>query len=275
MKKSLLFAFVMICSTYGFSQVFLLQEYFNDPVKISSNWTTIDNDGDGYNWRINHDATNLFAVSDSWKSGVMGNGALIPENYLVSPKINLTGLSGTVKLRFTIQIPDPLLVEEHYKVAVSTTGNKVMDFKNIVLEETCTAADYYENLPSWKERLVDLTPYIGQNIYLTWCHFNCTNMYQIQLDSIQVSYSTNVNLGNCEQTQVAVYPNPVNDKLLITGSFENAQLQLFTTDGRKVYQSAKESKQAEINVSSLENGLYVLKINSPKWIITKQVNISH
>jgi hypothetical protein len=257
----------------GFSQVFLLQEFFKDPVKLPSAWTTIDKDGDGYNWHITNAGSEVFAVSDSWMSGVAG--ALTPENFLISPKIELAGLSGTVKLRYTIQIPDPVSVEEHYKVAVSTTGKKATDFKDIVMEETCTTADYYENLPEWKERLVDLTPYIGQNIYLTWCHFNCTNIYQILLDSIQVSYSTNVNLVNREQVQVTMYPNPANDKIVISGSFENAQVQLFTSSGRLVYQSVKETKQAIIDVTRFENGVYILKVISQKGVVTKKASISH
>jgi hypothetical protein len=273
MIKSMLFAIIMIVSVSGFSQVYLLQEFFDDPVKLPSTWTSIDKDGDGHNWRINSAGSEVFAVSDSWMSGVPG--VLKPENYLISPKINLSGLSGTVKLRYTIQIPDPVSVEEHYKVAVSIAGNKAADFKDIVLEETCTTADYYENLPEWKERLVDLTPYIGQNIYLTWCHFNCTNIYQILLDSIQVSYSPNLILADPEQCKVSAYPNPAKDKLLITGSFENAYLQLFTTKGQQVYQSYNETKQANINVSCFENGVYILKVNSQKGIVTKKVFISH
>lgn len=273
MIKSVFFSIMMISGVSGFSQVFLLQEFFNDPVKLPCTWTTIDKDGDGYNWRINTAGSEGFAVSDSWMSGVAGT--LKPENYLISPKINLTGLSGTVKLRYTIQIPDPVSVEEHYKVAVSTSGNKVADFNDIVMEETCTVADYYENLPEWKERLVDLTPYIGKNIYLTWCHFNCTNIYQILLDSIQVSYSTDVKLVDPEQSRVSVYPNPVKEKLLVTGSFENAQLQLLTTRGQLVYQSANESQQANINVACFESGIYILKINSQKGIVTRKVFISH
>jgi hypothetical protein len=269
----MLFAIIMIVSVSGFSQVYLLQEFFDDPMKLPATWTTIDKDGDGHNWRINTAGSEFFAVSDSWISGFPG--VLKPENYLISPKINLSGLSGTVKLRYTIQIPDPVSVEEHYKVAVSTSGNKAADFTDIVIEETCTMADYYENLPEWKERLVDLTPYIGQKIYLTWCHFNCTNMYQILLDSVQVSYSADVNLNDPEQYKVSVYPNPVKEKLLITGSFENAQVQLFTSSGRQVFQSAKETKQTFIDVSRFENGVYILKINSQKGIVTKKVFISH
>jgi len=271
MKNHLFLAFLLTFSTTVYSQTYLLEEYFSDPLNFPCTWTTIDKDGDGYNWHISTSAAEGYAVSDSWKSGVVG--ALTPENYLISPKISLTGLSGSVKLRYTIQIADPFSVEEHYKVAVSTSGNKVTDFKDIVMEETCTEADYYENLPEWKERVVDLTPYIGQNIYLTWCHFNCTNMYKLLLDSIQVSYATDVNVINHEQVYNIVYPNPAKDELLVSGSFVNAQIQLFTIDGRLVYHSAKETKQVPINVSCFENGVYILKINSDKGIVARKVYI--
>lgn len=273
MKKSLLFAFVLICSTYGFSQAFLLEEYFSDPVNLPATWTTIDRDGDKQNWRIETADTEFFAVSDSWRSG--GIGPLRPENYLVSPKIDLTGLSGTVTLKYTIRITDPEFFQEHYKVLVSTTGNKVADFTTIVKEETCTEADYYENFPYWHERIVDLTPFIGQNIFLTWCHYNCTNHYNLSLDSIQVIYKTNVSLSDQEQSNLTLFPNPAKENIRITGSFTDAQLQLFTASGRQVYQSAEETNQARIDVSRFEDGLYFLKIKSQKGIIVKKVTISH
>jgi hypothetical protein len=273
MKESFLFAFMLIFSTFGFGQTYLLEEYFNDPVKLPSTWTSIDKDGDKQNWRIETADTEFFAVSDSWRSG--GIGPLRPENYLVSPKIDLTALSGTVTLRYVIRITDPEFFQEHYKVSVSTTGNKAADFTTIVKEETCTEADYYENFPYWHARIVDLTPFIGQNIFLSWCHFSCTNIYNISLDSIQVSYSTNVGLAEREQSNVTIYPNPVSEEILVSGSFENAELQLFTTDGRQIYQSKGKAKQVNINVSGFESGIYFLKIKSPEGIITRKVYISH
>jgi hypothetical protein len=250
-----------------------LEEYFNDPVNLPSTWTTIDKDGDTYNWRIVASGTETYAVSDSWRSG--GIGPLFPQNYLVSPKIDLTGLSGWVRLRYTIQIADPVSVEEHYKVAVSITGNAAADFKTSVFEETCTINDYYENPPFWHERMVDLTPFIGQNIYITWCHFDCTNMYNLSLDSIQVSYFTDVSISNGDLARVSVYPNPATNQIVVTGQFESAQLQLFTPDGRRVYQSTAGTNSANIDVSHYANGVYFLKINSQKGNITRKVNIMH
>lgn len=273
MIKSMLFTIMMIVSISGFSQVFLLQEFFDDPSKLPATWKTIDKDGDTYNWRINNSGTEIYAVSDSWRSG--GIGRLKPENYLVSPKIDLTGLSGIVKLRYTIQIADPDSVKEHYKVSVSTTGNSAADFTTTVFEETCTKAEYCENLPFWHERIIDLTPFLGRNIYITWCHFKCTDMYNLSLDSIQVSYLSDVSVSDRDQIDVTVYPNPAKERLLVSGSFEEAHIHLFTASGRQVYESAKVTKQAYIDVSGFGSGLYFLEIRSKKGIFTKKISISH
>jgi hypothetical protein len=273
MIKSMLLSIMILVCISGFSQVFLLQEFFNNPAKLPDTWKTIDKDGDSYNWRIYSSGTQIYALSDSWRSG--GIGRLKPENYLVSPKIDLTGLSGIVKLRYTIQIADPDSVKEHYKVSVSTTGNSATDFTATVFEETCTKDDYYENYPFWHERIVDLTPFLGQNIYITWCHYNCTDLYNLSLDSIQVSYSSDVSLPDQNQVNATVYPNPAKERLLVSGSFEEAQLRLFTSGGRQVFESDKVTKQANIDVSGFKSGLYFLEIRSQKGIIVKKISISH
>lgn len=276
MKKFTLLLLLVAISISGFSQTTIFEEYFGSG--IASAWANIDQDGDTYKWYAEtwnnpNGLTENYVVSASYDYG--NNVALTPENYLISPQINLTGLTGTVKLRYTIQIDDPDYAAEHYKVAVSTTGKGVADFTNIVKDEICTPADYYNAFPYWHQRIVDLTPFVGQNIYLTFVHFACTDMSLFYLDSVQVSNSPHVNLTNREQASVTIYPNPAKDKIQVSGAFENAQVQLFTADGRMVYKSAKETKQANINVFGLENGVYILKINSQKGTITKKVNIMH
>lgn len=272
MKKFLFFIFAFVFSCPVFSQVFLLQEFFDGSSTLPATWTTIDQDGDGHNWHVFRFDAIGYAVSDSWMAGNIG--ALMPDNYLVSPQINLNGFSGTIKLRYTIQIPDPDFFAEHYKVAVSVTDNEASDFTNIVKEETCTADDYYEIYPFWHQRIVDLTPFIGQKIYLAWVHYNCTQ-YQLLLDSIQVSYSTDVPVANLTQAGLRVYPNPANERLTVTGDFINAKIQLYNMDGRLVYQTNKANKVISINVTDIESGVYMLKIKTQNDLITQKVNVSH
>lgn len=270
MKRALLIVTMLSFSLLTFSQTFLLEEYFNDPENLPATWTAVDQDGDGSNWYVDTYDAEIYAVSRSYD----GTG-LNPENYLISPQINLTGLTGTVKLRYTIQVGDEEYFAEHYKVAVSTTGNAVADFTNVVFEETCTADDYYEVPPFWHERIVDLTDFVGQNIYLTFCHYNCFDQYKLFLDSIQVINAVNVDVTDYDLARVSVYPNPATERVYVKGEFENARLSLTTAEGRLVYTENNFSRQTSVNVSGFERGVYLLRLETQKGILTRKLVLVH
>lgn len=270
MKKQLLIISFLTLSMFGFSQTMLLEEYFNDPVNLPATWDTIDQDGDTFNWYVDTYDAEIYLVSESYRDET----PLTPENYLITPQINLAGLVGSVRLRYTIQVADEEYFAEHYKVAVSTTGTAVEDFTNIVFEETCTADDYYEVPPYWHERIVDLTPFIGQNIYLTFCHYDCVDQYKFLLDSVQVYNLDNVNITNHDLFKLNVYPNPATEEVYVNGEFDNAGISILTMDGRKVYSAANISRQAYINLAEFERGMYLIQIESSKGTVTRKLAIA-
>jgi hypothetical protein len=210
----------------------------------------------------------VYAVSDSWLSG--GIGALTPENYLVTPQINLSSATGVVRLRYTVQVADQDYYEEKYKVAVSTTGNAVADFTNVVFTETLDTSVYYV----WKERILDLTPFIGQQIYLTFCHFDCTDMYKLLLDSVQVYYGPNTGVTEYSAFEVTVAPNPATHNLIVNGEFDNASLRMFTMDGRLVYSAADVTRYLNIDVSDFSRGMYLVEIESSKGKTTRKIALT-
>ena len=68
-------------------------------------WTTIDNDGDGFNWdnsanigSFTAHTGSYCATSASWDAG--NSVALTPDNWLLSPAIDLSSASGTVLLEW-------------------------------------------------------------------------------------------------------------------------------------------------------------------------------
>jgi hypothetical protein len=266
MKKTLLLSVIFVFSLFGISQDVLLEEYFNDSINLPSNWTTIDADGDTYNWRINTWETEIYAVSDSWLSGI---GPLTPENYLVSPQISLAGLDGTLQLRYTIQVANMEWPAETYKVAVSTTGNQAEDFTNILITETTDTTMYY----IWVERLLDLTEFIGDSIYITWCHFDTYDMYKLLLDSIQLTYTPNTGIDISSGKELSVYPNPAREKLFIKGDLNNSALMFYSADGRLVYSGEAESNEKMIDLTGYTEGLYFLNVETNKGLITRKVSI--
>ena len=153
-------------------------------------WTTIDADGDGYNW-INtseaddtgtklpgHGGEGNFAV---FSQSYYNQTALTPDNYLVSPKIKLGST-----FRFYAVAQDAAYPVEHFGVAVSTSGKDVANFE-MVDEWDLKAVRH--NGPrkaqgNWYEFAVDMSKYQGEEGYVAIRHFNCTDMFYILVDDI-------------------------------------------------------------------------------------------
>lgn len=150
----------------------------------SSGWTTIDADGDGSNWFLNALNGENAMASYSWDGG-----ALEPENYLITPQIQLpqeTG-DGHILLTYDIAATGNNFYEEHYKVVISTTGNTEGDFPddNIVLEETLTAA---ESGSSFALRIINLDDFAGESVYVAFVHYDCTDQDALLLNNVAIRH---------------------------------------------------------------------------------------
>lgn len=84
-------------------------------------------------------------------------------------------------------------------------------------------------------------------------HNNCTDTS----DCIYVNY---VNIENISKNLVTVYPNPVNDVLYVKGAFNNARFALYATDGKQMSAGLLVNGETIINVSFLNNGIYLLHV---------------
>ena len=161
-------------------------------------WTTIDADGDGSDWyrlSINnipgHNGSAALMTSASYN-----NAALTPDNYFVSP-----AKAAYSSITFYACAQDANWSAEHFGVAVSTTGNEnAADFTTIQ-EWTMTAKGAgvssigrngnTRDQGNWYEFNVDLSAYEGQNIYVAIRHFNCTDMFRLNVDDVTLTISEN------------------------------------------------------------------------------------
>ncbi|MBR3798914.1 MAG: choice-of-anchor J domain-containing protein [Bacteroidales bacterium] len=151
---------------------------------LENGWTSVDQDGDGNNWFVYGNAAVGSTVTHGGEYAIAsaswaGGSALTPNNWLISPAIDLTTQSGTIKAAYFIKGQDASWYGEHYKVCVSTTTADVASFTNIAYEETIPAS-------GWNERTIDLSSYAGQTIYLAFVHYNITDMFYIVLDDLSV-----------------------------------------------------------------------------------------
>lgn len=141
-------------------------------------WTSIDADNDGYSWKWSNNNDNLpgnngsdnMVYSESYNNQ---SGALTPDNYLVSPQINLGG-----SISFYAKGHDNSYFNEHFAVAVSTAGNT--DPEDFVTIKDWVATD------DWELYSADLSNYSGQG-YVAIRHYSCTDNYLLDVDDITIT----------------------------------------------------------------------------------------
>ena len=161
-------------------------------------WTSVDADGDGYGWRVGselmsgvagHNSSEDFVFSQSYDNSY---GVLYPDNYLVSPQVQLGGL-----VRFYACAQDAGYAAEHFGLAVSTTNTNPSSF-TMVQEWTMSAKSVAapagkpikgqrsgREQGNWYEYTVDLSAYSG-NGYVAIRHFNCSDMFYLDVDDITI-----------------------------------------------------------------------------------------
>ena len=145
-------------------------------------WQNIDADNDGNSWF-------LYAVAGAAHSGhqciasaswISNSGALTPNNWLITPAINLTENS---TLSWWVGAQDPDWPQDNYDVKISTTSSDISDFTYNLFSETISIAE-------WTQKTVSLEAYNNQTVYIAFVHNNCTDNFYMKLDDIEV---TNVN----------------------------------------------------------------------------------
>lgn len=159
------------------------QEYLrvtaeSGPVEDWDTLQTIDRDGDGYGWNFiytNASKTQGYYYSYSWD-----NGALFPENYLLLPPYDLTGVHARMEL--TIYPSSPNYFAESFQVVASTAP---------ITTDNCRLAEviHQTNFTDSKVRTIGIdmpNHYLGGKIYLGIVHNNCADNDALILTGIAV-----------------------------------------------------------------------------------------
>ena len=170
-----------------FVQKSVLVDYFSEGFEAgdlaTTGWTTSDEDGDAFDWAVVTDVTphsgTANATSASWDAT---GGALTPENWLISPAIDLSAAAGTITLEWWAGAQDQAWPSEKYKVVISTTDASVASFTDQLFEEVVVAGGE----DGYFERSVNLSTYAGGTVYIAWVHYDCTDNFRLNLDDVLV-----------------------------------------------------------------------------------------
>ena len=233
-------------------------------------WTTIDANGDGYNWRLGSEVLDDAAsfsyngkgncvLSQSYLDD--GEVDLTPDNYLVSPRIVLGG-----SISFYACATDANWNAEHFGVAVSTTGNTNPSSFTTIAEWTMDAVGgpgSRDNQGAWGHYTIDLSSFNGQTGYVAIRHFGVTGIYSIQVDEITLVES--VIDGNYSWTSMGNVTSPYNFTNLDKNSTYYVKVRANYNDGssRWVYTGFNNTP---VNITeTVDIGGYGIWYNIGNW----------
>lgn len=223
-------------------------------------WHPTDADGDGYNWNViseNHSSHSgtYSAVSASWN-----DNALTPDNYLITYKTLIN--NSNENLHWWAASQDISYPSEHYSVMVSTSGTSPVDFTEIY-NETLTDTTF-------RSRTISLAAYSGQEVYVAFRHWNCTDNFEMKLDDISMNGVSSID-DLVELNPISIFPNPARQKLYVDAT-QIKSIEIFNLIGSKV---ASSKNQNVVDVSLLSQGSYLVKVTTDKKISVLKTNIIH
>ena len=154
--------------------------------------TLIDADGDGNNWMLASSAMGTgygnngsidMVFSQSYDNNT---GVLYPDNYLVFPIATI--VEGST-FSFWGCGQDAGYVAEHFGVAVSTDGTNFTTIQEWTMTAKSAAKGVRDGRVqgTWHQFSVDLSDYAGQEIYIAIRHFNCSDMFYLDIDDVELS----------------------------------------------------------------------------------------
>ncbi|MCR5590994.1 MAG: DUF2436 domain-containing protein [Lachnospiraceae bacterium] len=187
-------------------------------------WTFVDSDEDGQNW---YRLMNIQARSNSGigvlTSASYASGALTPDNWAITPAVEVP--DNDAELSFYYCGQDPSWASEVFAVYVGTSAD-IAGMTNVTEDITATG--------TMTNRVVDLSEYAGQTVYIAFRHYNVTDMFRLNIDDVIINGTNNEPSGIT-----------VNDHTEGTATY--------TVDGNKV----TVTSAVPCKVGYLEGGSYV------------------
>lgn len=231
-------------------------------------WTTIDADGDGIGWMLySNSELAEYADDDDIHSGnesamsasyMDSEGALTPDNWLVSPAIVLPNGSATVT--WWERASAFYDYAEHYGLYISTTGTATTDL-TLLQDYTVSAAQ------TWVQRTVNLSDYANETVHLALRHWNCTDQYWLEIDDINVTGTGTQGIDEVAGPGVTVSPNPTTGVVRVESAEPVELIEVYGLQGTLL----KSAATAEVDLTGLAEGTYLLRVTTASGTATRRV----
>lgn len=225
-------------------------------------WKNIDADGDGNKWIAS--ANNLPSIYHNGANSVQSAsyinnvGAVTPDNWLVSPQIHVPAEGATIEWwEYGVDAND---YAEKYGVFISKAGDNVADFTDQVFIGSVPAAR------TWTKHSRSLNAFAGHDIYVAFRHFDCTNMFWLAIDDVNITAGNTAGIDNTDAVDVKLFPNPVSDRLVVRAE-DVQEVSVIDVNGRTVLTTAGTT----VDMSTLADGVYMVRVVTARGIATEKV----
>jgi len=236
---------------------------------IPASFLSYDVDGDGFNWGLSTPGNytqpfadiytgNNFICSASYitigANGNGGQGALSPNNILVTPLISIPNSASDVEFSYFVGSgTDPDFYSETYSVTV-TTSSAEADILAATPVLTTTLA-----FQGGEDVTINLDDFIGQDVYIAFRHHDTSDQWLIGLDNLKVVDGT---LGVADNAfNNFKYFVDVNSQLNLSANTTLESLSLYNMLGQEVVSQRLANSTEVINIASLQTGVYIATVS--------------
>ena len=224
-----------------------------------SQFVVVDSDGDDNNWSFSTGGEFLgfnsgaVAYSASFDNDL---GALTPDNKLFTPELEMPSDVSSLSFKMRVAAADGNYFAEKFQIYIYDVADADSD-DTLIYEETLT-----EGGDGTAKNITAVIPvfFAGKNIKIYVRHFDCTDQYLLLVDDFEVSYErqSTASIDDSENSFFSIYPNPVKDKLFISGNETPIAVSIYNVLGKEVL-SIKNTNN--INVQALPSGVYMIRIS--------------
>lgn len=228
-------------------------------------WQLDDLDGDGYDWYW-REYLPIYGgykclVSRSYNTA---DGALTPDNWVISYPIDLTSFSTSdnIQLSWKVRGEYSALSHEYYSV-YAATNNQISAFTSSPVV-TSEYADAVGGTGTFVTRSMDLSSLAGNMIHIAFRHYNSSNQYSINIDEVTINNFT-LGVDDFAAENFKYYYNAKTENLTLKSSIVMLDdIEIYNILGQKVLNKKLLQSEETLNLSSLIDGIYIAKLNSEK-----------
>jgi len=204
-----------------------------------------------------------------WTVGTSGS---ISDDYLVTPMIDLQNVTDptlTFYAKSLASTNSSSITPEQFEVLLSTTGNAVSDFTvNLGGIESNQREGH-----TWDQYTRDLTPYIGQQVYIAIHYISPDTSYALHFDDFKVNATSVAGINDYNSLDFSIYPNPTKNTINIKTEGIIDTIIVSNILGEIFVNINPDSNETRIDINkyNLGRGIYFVKVRSGKNTRTSKI----